>query len=311
MTTHPSHSGTKSRQNNAFDLYMRTGEGLAVVDWLTHPELKSMPVLANSGQPSVPSDVPSTEWKSIYRTAFDHYLRTGRLVTMGEGLAGYERKFNPYHDERGRFTFAPGGAGQGASSQADLTPSKTSGSNAPAAGSAPAENSIPLTNEAENALLNSPLNDAQASALEAAVVKANEQYGVDPNVLLGMALQESGLGANMNASGAAKGLFGIESSDLDFINSHFNTNITTSDLTSLAPNSIDKVTMGVAQYLQHYSNIYSNYTDPSGLEVAISAWRVGIGRTRQNIRNGNFWDYIDPNLGESVQHYIDAVERLR
>ena len=110
MTTHPSHSGTKSRQNNAFDLYIRTGEGLPVTDWLTYPELKSMPVLANSGQSSAPSDVPPAEWKSIYRTAFDHHLRTGRLVTMGEGLARYERKFNPYHDERGRFTFALAGA---------------------------------------------------------------------------------------------------------------------------------------------------------------------------------------------------------
>lgn len=76
-----------------------------------------MPVLANSGHSAAPSDVPPAEWKSLYRTAFGHSLRTGRLVTMGEGLVGFERKTagfdtdrdDPDNDDRGRSNFAPGG----------------------------------------------------------------------------------------------------------------------------------------------------------------------------------------------------------
>lgn len=40
------------------------------------------------------------------RTAFEHYVRTGRRTSPGD----IEVKFNPYHDPiDGRFTFAPGG----------------------------------------------------------------------------------------------------------------------------------------------------------------------------------------------------------
>ncbi len=48
------------------------------------------------------------------RLAFRHYLRSGRVPReVREVLAATESlaavwKFNPYHDDRGRFTFAPG-----------------------------------------------------------------------------------------------------------------------------------------------------------------------------------------------------------
>lgn len=54
------------------------------------------------------------ERKSANRLAFEHYLRTGQRLTAAEWRAREERKFNPYHDELGRFTFAPGAAGMGA-----------------------------------------------------------------------------------------------------------------------------------------------------------------------------------------------------
>jgi hypothetical protein len=48
-----------------------------------------------------------TECKSAERKVFEHYLRTGRILSS---VAPLERKFNPYHDPRnGQFTFAPGG----------------------------------------------------------------------------------------------------------------------------------------------------------------------------------------------------------
>lgn len=45
---------------------------------------------------------------SVHQRAFGHYLRTGERLTNGEWLSRYERKFNPYHDELGRFTSPPG-----------------------------------------------------------------------------------------------------------------------------------------------------------------------------------------------------------
>ena len=49
-----------------------------------------------------------SEYKSVHRLAFGHYLRTGERLTNSEWLVRNERKFNPYHDERGRFTSPPG-----------------------------------------------------------------------------------------------------------------------------------------------------------------------------------------------------------
>lgn len=48
------------------------------------------------------------ERKSLHRQAFEHYLRTGQRLTDAEWRGRAERKFNPYHDERGRFTSPPG-----------------------------------------------------------------------------------------------------------------------------------------------------------------------------------------------------------
>ncbi len=48
------------------------------------------------------------EQKSAERFAFEHYLRTGQRLTTAQWLAREERKFNPYHDEIGRFTSPPG-----------------------------------------------------------------------------------------------------------------------------------------------------------------------------------------------------------
>lgn len=53
-------------------------------------------------------DDQHTEHKSIHRRVFDHYLRTGERLTNQEWLSRRETKFNPYHDERGRFTSPPG-----------------------------------------------------------------------------------------------------------------------------------------------------------------------------------------------------------
>ena len=123
----------KSIHSLAFEHYLRTGEHLTPGEWLARYErkfnpyhdpangqftsgpggagltkLKSLPVLASNEHLLLPMDIEPAEWKVVHNRAFGQYLRTGRLMSMAEGLAEVEWKFNPYHDERGRFTFAPG-----------------------------------------------------------------------------------------------------------------------------------------------------------------------------------------------------------
>jgi RHS repeat-associated protein len=167
-----------------------------------------------------------------------------------------------------------------------------------------------LTNESKAAIGKSVLSPEQQKSFTNAVLTASGRGNIDPNILVGIAQQESGLGAQMNATGAAKGLYGIQDVQMKQINEMFTLNIATSDLLSFSAGSMTKVSTGVADYLGHYAELYSNWPNPRGIEVAISAWRIGIGQTRKNLRAGAFWDYVDPNLKESVAHYVGAVERF-
>jgi|GEM_PF-2346606 len=95
--------------HSTLNRYLRTGGGLTAAEWMAQPELKSLPVLASNEPFLLPTDIEPGEWKSIHSRAFGQYLRTGRLVSMGEGLGQVERKFNPYHDpQNGQFTSGPG-----------------------------------------------------------------------------------------------------------------------------------------------------------------------------------------------------------
>ncbi|MEZ5744026.1 MAG: hypothetical protein R3D89_09995 [Sphingomonadaceae bacterium] len=52
----------------------------------------------------------SPQFKSANSLAFAHFLRSGERLTSAEWFDQQERKFNPYHDEQGRFTIATGAA---------------------------------------------------------------------------------------------------------------------------------------------------------------------------------------------------------
>jgi len=110
MPNIPATRDRNTSQAHTFRHYLITGDELSVAEWLARPELKSLPVLVNTEHLIAPSDVPPAEWKSIYRSAFGRYLRTGQLMTMGDALADCECKFNPNHDACGRFTFPPDGS---------------------------------------------------------------------------------------------------------------------------------------------------------------------------------------------------------
>lgn len=46
--------------------------------------------------------------EAVELSAFGHYVRTGHRADIGELTEAVERKFNPYHDRLGRFTFTGG-----------------------------------------------------------------------------------------------------------------------------------------------------------------------------------------------------------
>jgi len=168
-----------------------------------------------------------------------------------------------------------------------------------------------LTDGSKNAIANSALTGQQQKDFTTAVEKSAGRANIDPNILVGMAQQESSLGANMNANGAAKGLYGIENGQMTQMNKMFKLDITTSDLLSLSAGSMMKVSTGTADYLGHYADVFSSRTDPRGIDIAIGVWRVGIGNARKALQNGNFWDYVAPNdrFKETLSHYVDAVEK--
>jgi Bacterial toxin 50 len=58
--------------------------------------------------PNLFDAVFAREYKSLEGKIFEYWLRTGIVVTFEPEPEGGERKFNPYHDEIGRFTSPPG-----------------------------------------------------------------------------------------------------------------------------------------------------------------------------------------------------------
>jgi len=99
-----------------------------------------------------------------------------------------------------------------------------------------------------------------------------------------------------------------------FMNDKYHLGITSKDLLSLSDPSMLKVSTGVAQFLFHYANVVfatNQVPGATGMDIALSVWRVGIGRTDQNIAAHNFWDYVDPHLKTSTVEYLIKVEGLQ
>ena len=80
---------------------------------------------------------------------------------------------------------------------------------------------------------------------------------------------------------SAAGLYGMEDVQINQINKMFNLGLTRSDTMDLNGFGLTKTTTGVADYLGHYSALYSNSTDPTGIDVAISFWRFWGGEERE------------------------------
>lgn len=125
--------------------------------------------------------VRTSDPKSPERAAFEHYLRSGEVLTPDEWVLRFERKFNPNHDERGRFTFAIGAVGLGQGSAGNRrAPSLRPSAGRNTAPSAPAHRraapEIPGYPEAGRTAWRSS-NDA---AFAAAADFYNKKYGLRP-----------------------------------------------------------------------------------------------------------------------------------
>jgi RHS repeat-associated protein len=169
-----------------------------------------------------------------------------------------------------------------------------------------------LSDESKEAIMGSSLTIDQQKSFIKAVEKGADRGNIDPNILVGMAKQESDLGRVMDG-GLAKGLYGIQDGQRNQINKMFKSDITTPDLLSLSADSMLKVSTGVGKYLGRYVALYSNWTDPNGIDIALSFWRIGAGQTRANLRGGKdfFWNYVDPNLDEPISRYTDTIEAFQ
>lgn len=136
---------------------------------------------------------PSSEQKFANRLAFDHYLRTGEQLTTAQWLERIEKKFNPNHDELGRFTSAFGAVvpgqgsevarmGQGAAGGKTVQPPLDASPKRLDAGSQPVAQ--PRTRIAEVPGYPQDRQRAWRSANDAAFIAAadlyNRKYGLRP-----------------------------------------------------------------------------------------------------------------------------------
>jgi RHS repeat-associated protein len=170
-----------------------------------------------------------------------------------------------------------------------------------------------LSTESKAAIANSKMTADQQKSFTKAVETGADKGHIDPNILVGMAQQESTLGADMDPQGPARGLYGIQDPQMNQMNKMFSMDITRTDVLSLGAGSMMKVSTGVGEYLGHYADLYSNWSDPRGIDIAIGFWRVGGGNARQALRSGTFWDYVAPTdrFKEKLSHYIDQVEQYQ
>lgn len=101
-----------------------------------------------------------------------------------------------------------------------------------------------LSNKSEAAIENSALTGEQAGAFESAVKSAGSANGINPNALVGIAMNESSLNPSaQNPTSSASGLFGLT----DNIKSTYG--LSASDATGSSPSAITHQVNAAAGYL--------------------------------------------------------------
>jgi hypothetical protein len=164
-----------------------------------------------------------------------------------------------------------------------------------------------LSSSAEQAILNSNLNGVQATAFEAAVISAGNKYGVDPNVLVGMAGQESTFNpAAQSSTSSANGLFGLTSG----VRTQYG--LSSGDATGTSASAITNQVTTAAHYLSDLKNGPVPKSHPEhSLEIAIGYYRgsrKGVNAAMSSKDGYNAMLKLTYG-GETLGHYINSVER--
>ncbi len=159
-----------------------------------------------------------------------------------------------------------------------------------------------LSDESEQALLNSSLTGPQSIAFENAVLEAANRTGVDPNLIVGLAFKESAFDP-MIVNGEARGLFQITPGQQNFLH-----------LTDAQVTSVTGAISAVADYFDKYIGMFTERKgNDVGEDLAIASWTMGVQHTLNVYNQGGIEAVRNTPLGDPQNHrvgndYIDAVQ---
>ncbi len=166
-----------------------------------------------------------------------------------------------------------------------------------------------LSDQSEQAILNSSLTGPQAIAFENAVHSAGAANGIDPNVLVGMGMKESSLDPTAQSStSSAAGMFGLTRGVRNA------TGLDNEDATGSSPAAIQNQVDAAASYLSGLMGgpVPSSHPDHS-LEIAIGYYRGSRSGVNAAIASpGGYGAMLNLSYGgETLGHYINYVESFR
>jgi hypothetical protein len=158
----------------------------------------------------------------------------------------------------------------------------------------------------EAAILNSALTGPQATAFENAVLNAGNETGIDPNILVGIAMKESTLNPSaQSGSSSASGLFQLTSG----VQGAYN--LSEGDATGTSPSAIGNQVNAAANYLYDLTQGSVLKSNPTlALEIGIAYYRGSRRAVSRAIASPNGYNAMLrlSYQGETIGQYLSYVE---
>jgi hypothetical protein len=158
----------------------------------------------------------------------------------------------------------------------------------------------------EAAILNSALTGPQAAAFENAVLNAGNETGIDPNILVGIAMKEFTLNPSaQSGSSSASGLFQLTSG----VQGAYN--LSEGDATGTSPSAIGNQVNAAANYLYDLTQGSVPKSNPSlALEIGIAYYRGSRRAVNRAIASPNGYNAMLrlSYQGETIGQYLSYVE---
>jgi RHS repeat-associated protein len=163
-----------------------------------------------------------------------------------------------------------------------------------------------LSSCSEAAILDSALTGPQATACENAILNAGNETGIDPNILVGIAMKESTLNPSaQSGSSSASGLFQLTSGVQDAYD------LSEGDATGTSPSAIAKQVNAAANYLYDLTQGSVPKSNPSlALEIGIAYYRGARRAVNRAIASPNGYNAMLrlSYQGETIGQYLSYVE---